>query len=429
MNESPAEAPPRRRGGVSFWRWCALGSVALGLAVCSLLLLLVRAGSASSTGHASSVPAVVVLDPQKVSSVTRSYCALMYAVYSDGVVLAKELKAAVDRFLGDPTAENLEACKAAWRKARPFYLQSEIGRFYEGPIDLVESFINSWPLDESAIDYVAGKPDAGIINDPRNFPSLDPPVLRSANERSGETNITTGWHAIEFLLWGQDLVLGPGGGSRSHLDYVIGGGTAANEARRRKYLEITVDMLVADLDSVAQAWAPGKPDNYAFWLSGLAPRIALSKIMSGVATMAFGELRGERLVVPFTTKDREDEHSCFSDTTHLDHLNDMIGIRNVWEGRYRSGSGAHDYAGPGLRDLAAPAEPRIAGEVEASIDACIESLSDPRLNPFESAIRGEDSAPGRVAIQRGINRLSEFTRSFLLLAARMNVRINSSLRK
>jgi putative iron-regulated protein len=151
--------------------------------------------------------------------------------------------------------------------------------------------------------------------------------------------------------------------------------------------------------------------------------------MSGVATLAFGELRGERIVVPFTTKDREDEHSCFSDTTHLDHLNDMIGIRNVWEGRYRSGSGAHDYAGPGLRDLAAAAEPRIAGDVEASIDACIEALSDPRLDPFESAIRGEDSAPGREAIQRAINRLNEFTRSFLLLAARMNVRINSSLRK
>jgi putative iron-regulated protein len=151
--------------------------------------------------------------------------------------------------------------------------------------------------------------------------------------------------------------------------------------------------------------------------------------MSGVATLAFGELRGERIVVPFTTKDREDEHSCFSDTTHLDHLNDMIGIRNVWEGRYRSGSGAHDYRGPGLRDLASSMDPRIASEVEAAIEACIESLSDSRLDPFETAIRGEDSAPGREAIQLAINRLSEFTRPFLLLAARMDVRINSSLRK
>jgi putative iron-regulated protein len=429
MNELPEESPARRgRGGFS-GRRCALGSVAVGLALSSLLFFILRAGTSSPVGHASSVTQVVALDPQKASSVVRSYCALMYAVYSDGVVLAKDLKAAVDRFLGDPTAENLESCKAAWRKAHPFYLQSEVGRFYEGPIDLVESFINAWPVDESNIDYVTGKPDAGMVNDSRNFPSLDPEVLRSANERNGETNITTGWHAIEFLLWGQDLVLGPGGGSRSHLDYVIGGGTAANEARRRRYLAITVDMLVADLESVAQTWAPGQPYNYPTFLMGLAPRAALSKIMSGVATLAFGEVRGERLVVPFTTKDREDEHSCFSDTTHLDHRNDMIGIRNVWEGRYRSGSGAHDYSGPGLRDLAAAADPRIAAKVEASLEACIEALSDPRLDPFECAIRGEDGSPGREAVQRAINRLNEFTRPFLFLAARLNVRINSSLRK
>ena len=368
-------------------------------------------------------------DPSAATETVRGYAALLDAMYSDTFDLAVALKARVDEFVSGPTSERFEACKAAWKRARPYYIQTEVARFYEGPIDLVEGAINAWPVDESFIDYVAGNPGAGIVNDPVRFPTLDEQTLRKANEEGGETDIATGWHAIEFLLWGQDAVLGPGGGRRSYLDFVDAGGTAPNPAHRREYLRLVAAMLVSDLDSVRRQWSPATSFNYPSWLLGGDPRAAVSRIMSGVATLAFGELRGERLVVPFTTKDREDEHSCFSDTTHLDHLNDMIGIRNVWEGRYKSSDGRHDYSGPGLKRFAAAADPRLAEEIGTLIDGCIRALEDPRLEPFETAVLGNDSAPGRAAIQAAVDRLADFTTAFVTLASRLDVRINSVLKK
>ena len=59
------------------------------------------------------------------------------------------------------------------------------------------------------------------------FPEITAEALTAANEEGGETNISTGWHAIEFLLWGQDLsATGPG--ARPATDYT----TAPNAERR-----------------------------------------------------------------------------------------------------------------------------------------------------------------------------------------------------
>ncbi len=389
-------------------------------------LALVLAAAAAAGGLAvllrPRAPSPPGFDPAVARSVVESYSRLMHALYSDAVVQAESLRGAVAEFIDRPTPEGIQACRDAWLAARPVYLQTEVARFYEGPIDggadAPEKLLNAWPLDEAYIDYVRGDPGAGIINDPARYPRIDRATLRGANEQGGEANIATGWHAVEFLLWGQDLELGPGGGKRPHLDYVPGGGAGA---RRAAYLRTCADMIVEDLVLLREQWAPGKPDNYRSWLAGLEPRNALGKIMTGVATLAFGELRGERLITPYTTKDREDEHSCFSDSTHLDHLNDMIGIRNVWTGRHR------DLAGPGLRDLAP--DPRLAARVDASLEDCLEALRDPRMAPFETAIQGLDSDPGRRAVHAAIQRLLEFNEAFFELSTRMGVPINTQLQK
>ncbi len=357
-------------------------------------------------------------DPVRAAAVIDSHARLLHALYSDSVAQAESLRKSVDAFLAGPTPEGLEACRMAWLAARPVYLQTEVGRFYEGPIDggaePPEKFINAWPLDEAYIDYVQGNAASGIINDPFRYPRIDRATLRGANEKGGEVNIATGWHAIEFLLWGQDLVLGPGGGRRSPLDYAAGD---ARAARRAEYLRTCAAMLVEDLVFLRDQWAPGNPHNYRTWLLGLEPRNALNKIMTGVATLAYGELRGERLITPYTTKDREDEHSCFSDATHLDHLNDMIGIRYVWSGR----------DGPGLKDLAP--DPALAARVDAAIEACLVALRSPHLEPFEVAIQGVDADPGRRAVQEAIQRLLEFNEAFFELSTRMGVPINTQLQK
>ena len=181
--------------------------------------------------------------------------------------------------------------------------------------------------------------------------------------------MTLGWHAIEFLLWGQDLsATGPG--DRPVSDYIAGKG---NNDRRRAYLKIVTDRLVADLAHVADAWAPGA-DNYAATFQALPAREAVGRIINGIAVLAGSELMSERMAVGLDSGDQEDEHSCFSDTTHQDFVYDLKGIENVWTGKYPGANG------PGMRALVARVDPAMATEIDALLadaTAKIAKLGDP----------------------------------------------------
>jgi putative iron-regulated protein len=393
-----------------------------------LLPLLAACGGGGGGGGDGSPPQ---LNEALAAQVVQTYAGVLSAAYEDVRDLVDDLDDAVEALLADPSATTLAAAQAAWVAARPFYIQTELGRFYDGPIDRApdgpEIFVNAWPLDEAHIDYVSGAPSAGYINDTATFPALDEQVLRDLNESGGESNISTGWHAIEFLLWGQDLALGAPAGQRPATDFLAdGSGTAANQTRRREVLALLVDMLRSDLDGVRAQWA-SVGGSYRSELLGLPVVEALGRIMTGMGTLAFGELRGERLLVPFTTKLAEDEHSCFSDTTHQDHLNDVIGIRNAWRGLYDSSAGTRDVQGTGLVTLAESVNPTLAAQITGLLDALVQDLGSGSLIPFESAIQGADGSPGRVALQQVIQRLAEFNTAFSALAQQMGVDITTTL--
>jgi putative iron-regulated protein len=344
------------------------------------------------------------------------YADHLHAAYADATDRAAALREEIRAFLRRPSPEGLESCKAAWVRARPAYLETEIARFSGGPIDRSpdgpETFINAWPVDESYIDSVDGRPFSGIINDPAGFPSIDEAALRRAHGAGGETHVTTGWHAIEFLLWGQDRSPGPGGGARPFTDFADRG-TLPNAPRRRAYLELCADLLVRDLSWVRDQWAPARPGNYRETFLALAVEEALSRILTGVGTMAVGELRGERLAAPFTLKDKEEEHSCFSDTTHLDHLHNALGVRRVWE--------------IGVGDLARRIDSRLAADVARALEDAIEALRSPDLEPFDQAILGDDDRPGRRAILRALGALDRFNRAFSRLADRLGLPVTTRL--
>ncbi|MEM7236070.1 MAG: imelysin family protein [Planctomycetota bacterium] len=354
-----------------------------------------------------------------------TYAQIMFANLEDIEELTLALETAIDAFLADPTEANLEAARDAWIEARPFYQESEIGRFYDGPIDDEdgpEGAINAWPLDENYIDYVDGDADSGLIND-TDF-EISEENLRNANEAGGEANIAIGWHAIEFLLWGQDSDP-EGPGARPATDYDETSGDATNQDRRRAYLELVVDLLIADLRSVLAEWEPDSEDNYRAELESLSPAEALGRIMTGMGSLAFGELRGERLITPFTVKEQEEEHSCFSDLTHLDHLHDVIGIQSVWLGSYTRSDGS-TVEGTGVRD-AANGSQSLVTNITAVLARAIASLRSEELNPFDQAILGDDEEPGRVILQSVIDDLSEFNDDFSSLAEELGVDIVTTL--
>jgi putative iron-regulated protein len=144
-----------------------------------------------------------------VAAVVRQYAISLHANYEDSVTEIAAMQSTVDAFVALPSAEGLAACQQAWISAHRWYGQGEMSRFYGGPIDRAQIGMNEWPIDENFIDYTLGNPSGGIINDPAAFPQITAPALASADEKGVET-VSTGFHAIEFLLWGQRADSGDG---------------------------------------------------------------------------------------------------------------------------------------------------------------------------------------------------------------------------
>jgi putative iron-regulated protein len=354
---------------------------------------------------------------EQAAPVIERYAEIGLKSYGDSVAKVDALKSAIDAFLAAPSATTLAAARTAWVDARVPYLQTEVYRFYGGPIDVdggPEGFINAWPLDEKYIDYVKDAPDAGIINKNPDG-TIDAQGLTDLNEGEGETTISTGYHAIEFLLWGQDLSeTGPG--DRPATDYLVPGGTHANQERRRQYLTVATQLLRDDLQSVVDAWQTGK-SNYRASFVASAPKDALQNILLGMGSLSGGELSGERMQVAYESKEQEDEHSCFSDTTHRDLYYDAVGIQNAYLGRYG------DVDGPGLDDLVKAKDPALDARIKSQLQAAVDAIHAIPA-PFDQAIKGLDDAPGRKQIKASIEALLAVTVSIVDVAKLFDIELN-----
>ncbi len=306
------------------------------------------------------------LAAQPMTSVARAHAELAFANYHDTVIDAQKLQTAVKALLDQPSNDTLQAAKKAWLAARESYGQSEVLRFRGGPIDDnlstpeandgPEGHINAWPLAESLIDYVALEVDGldqaesadaaqhisdNIVADSRFVLSKD--HLAANNELGGdEANVTTGYHAIEFLLWGQDLNQDGSGsgkrdnsaGQRPYTDYAKGDACTHQHCERRgQYLSLAVALLVEHLQSVAAQWHPKTGAHYATF-SALSDAEAAAKILEGMGRLSYGELAGERMNIALMTDSQEDEQSCFSDNTHRDIVSNAQGIQNVYLAHY-----------------------------------------------------------------------------------------------
>ncbi|HEX4843405.1 MAG TPA: imelysin family protein [Limnobacter sp.] len=339
-------------------------------------------------------------EPMEIA-VVKGYAELVYANYSDTVQGAQRLQQAVENLVKSPSAGSLDAAKKAWLQAREVYGQTEAFRFYGGPIDGEdgpEGQINAWPMDESYVDYVAGQPNSGFVNNPKF--KITRAALVEHNERGGEENIATGWHAIEFLLWGQDLN-DHGPGQRPYTDYVKGKGV--NAERRGAYLLEVSRLLVDDLKRVTAQWAPGKPGNYRAQFEKQG-RESIRKILVGLGSLSRGELAGERLEVALFSQDQEDEHSCFSDNTHRDAVTNARGILNVWQGQYTRANGDLLEV-PSLRALVAAKSPTVAQKTTQQIQASVRAAENIQA-PFDREILGGADAPGPKRIKATVDSLA-----------------------
>ena len=387
--------------------------------IMSLLIIVSCASEPATPAAPTTVPEPEIDVNALKADIVANYAEGVHASYSRSLVSARAMDAAIDNFLADPTPARLEAAKRAWLLARDDYGPTEAFRFYGGPIDNEEDgpegLLNAWPMDESYIDYVEGDSGAGVINMPDEYPVIDTDLLVSLNEEGGEENVSTGWHAIEFLLWGQDLNdFGPG--SRPVEDYT----SNDNADRRSEYLAVASDLLLVHLQDMVDAWEPGG-GNYRAEFVGMDTDAAITNIITGIGELSRGELAGERMTVAYEARSQEDEHSCFSDNTTADIIGNAIGIQMVLEGAYGT------VTGPGILDLVAAEDVNLAEQLSAEVAMSIAQARQIPA-PFDQHLTEEvpDSAPGRMQTLRVIEALEKQTDTIVAAATAIGITISVS---
>ncbi|ARU89648.1 imelysin family protein [Pseudomonas sp. M30-35] len=403
-----------------------------------------EAEQATPTTAAEKIDNTNTYDETAAKAVVSHYADIAFAVFSDAASTGKALHAAIDTFLATPNDANLKAAREAWVAARVPYMQTEVFRFGNAIVDDWEGQLNAWPLDEGLIDYVAkdyqhalGNPGAtaNIVSnteiqvgeDKVDVSKITPEVLASLNELGGsEANVATGYHAIEFLLWGQDLNgTNPGAGERPATDFVVGeGATGGNNERRREYLKAAADLLVSDLDEMVGQWQAGVADNYRASLEKDNAKNGMRKMLFGMGSLSLGELAGERMKVSLEANSTEDEQDCFSDNTHNAHFYDAKGIRNIYLGEYKKVDGTL-LSGPSLSSLVAKSDAKADETLKADLadtEAKLQVMVDSANNgEHYDQLIAADNAKGNQIVRDAIAALVKQTGAIEQAAGKLGI--------
>jgi putative iron-regulated protein len=365
--------------------------------------------------------------------VLKTYADIAEAAYTDSLVTAKTLQLAVQKLLAEPTENNLIAARAAWVAARIPYMQTEAYRFGNAIVDDWEGKVNAWPLDEGLIDYVAESygnesPEnelyaADVIANVSltiggktiDTVEITKELLSDSLQEAGgvEANVATGYHAVEFLLWGQDLNgTGPGAGSRPASDFNVKDCTNGHCDRRAAYLDTVTDLLVDDLAWMVAQWGPDGEARKV--LMDGTDQAGLTAIMTGLGSLSYGELAGERIKLGLMIHDPEEEHDCFSDNTFASHYFDALGMRNVYLGRYRRVDGSL-VSGASISELVNEKAPEADAELRAKLDATMDAMGEMydrgiMIESYDQMI-GEGNEAGNAVVQKVVDSLLDQTKA------------------
>ncbi|WP_153771567.1 imelysin family protein [Labrenzia sp. CE80] len=377
------------------------------------------------------------------ADVLGTYGDVAEATFTDSLVTAKELKTAIDALIANPSDETLAAARTAWIAARNPYQQTEAYRFGNAIVDDWEGKVNAWPLDEGLIDYVDASYGeeseenafyaANVIanaslkvgGETINATEITPVFLAEQLQEAGEveSNVATGYHAIEFLLWGQDLNgTEAGAGNRPATDFDPANCTNGNCDRRVAYLKAATELLITDLEEMVAAWSDGGAAREELGAKGEAG--GLATILTGMGSLSYGELAGERIKLGLMLHDPEEEHDCFSDNTHMSHYNDVVGIRNVYFGSYKSVAG-NDVDGASIADLVAEKDAALAEEMKAKLDATLAAFEVMKARAeggeaYDQMI-GEGNDEGNAVVQAVVDALVDQTKSIERVVETLNL--------
>ncbi len=387
--------------------------------------------SAGSGAIAAAADKAAVLD---------TYANIAHAMYEDSLTTAKALKTAVEELAAEPSEATLSAAKGAWLAARVPYQQTEAYRFGNAIVDDWEGKVNAWPLDEGLIDYVDAS--YGTESDENGFYAanliansslevggksidakvIDAKLIQSLHEIDEvEANVATGYHVVEFLLWGQDLNgTGPGAGSRPYTDFDSANCTGGRCDRRVDYLKTATDLIIADLEEMVDNWADDGAGRNT--IIGGTPEEGLTAMLTGLGSLSYGELAGERMKLGLMLHDPEEEHDCFADNTHNSHYYDIVGMNAVANGSYERIDGS-TVEGPSLisilpEDIGSDLASKFKSTQAAA--AAMKKKADSGEMAYDQMI-GEGNEEGNAIVQAVIDGLLDQTKSIEGAVATLNL--------
>lgn len=402
-----------------------------------------------------------------------AYANIAWDNYQDALKDAKSLQNSIEKFASNPTEKSLQNAKNAWLNSRESYGLTESFRLSNGPIDAeegwisdaygnLESQINAWPLDENMIDYTLDanmkKTSGNIIDsmgkftpsgeEPKavNISKITPEVITALNENGGEANVASGYHAIEFLLWGQDQDY-----QNMLEDKVTHGAMMAglrplsdftsdiNSVRRLEYLKASAQKLVDDLILVSSAWNPTLSNDCSSDATGcyraavldelkgkdasknINQEEALKQILAGMGMFIKSELANERIAVAVLTPSEEDEHSCFSDNTHRDLHTNYFSFKNLLTSTYNDKKYGKSLFDTASNETKAKMT-ELMGKIEARI-AQVDKIAKTSRH-FDYQIRPDD--PQSKEIRRLKNDLRKLGDMMILVAKDNKISISQA---
>lgn len=363
--------------------------------------------------------------------ISDNYANIAHAGYEDSLRMAEELLVAVEGFLQKPSKTSQDMAKEAWTMARVPYQQTEVFRFGNKLVDDWEGKVNAWPLDEGLIDYVSqgygtkseenplyianiiANKTLKVAGKDVDATNITGDVLESLQEAGGvEANVATGYHAIEFLLWGQDNNgTKAGAGTRPATDFDTAKCTGGNCDRRAAYLTAATKLLIKDLKDAVAMWTKDGKARAAVMANDGADGI--KALLTGMGSLSYGELAGERIKLGLILHDPEEEHDCFSDNTHASHFNDGLGIRNVYVGSYKRVDGSV-VKGASLADFMKSKDAKVnegmISRLDATMIAMIAMVNRAKGGEAYDQMIAEGNKEGNAVVQKVVDALAAQTK-------------------
>lgn len=330
----------------------------------------------------------------EISKLRQTYLYTMQNVLEDTKKAYNPFYDDVSLFQGSSLQFALDSSKATWGRAyNQFLLLGPYSTVLNSGMgfDAEKKYQDLFPLNFGYLDYTAADPNSGIINDVTNYPQITPSLIPLWHQVGGEQNLSCGFHVIEFLLWGEDLIPGAPG-QRTNSDFTVNGTNIKN--RRRSFLWYATQGLKSSMNKLVYT------EDFKNNIRTMNSAEFMKGMLDGITGFIDNDLIAKTIKTPFDLQDSRFEISDFSDQSLGNIKAKVLALKYVFNSAALFDEGTENqYFLENFMDQLAP---ESMGKIRASLSAIDDNLQGINVS-FEIAIT---SANHRAALQRAIDQLS-----------------------